>query len=55
MKEHLAGLTGQPAPDDTVVWHSVGSDIADRTGWSAPERHEAQEAALHAHFAVDVR
>ncbi|MFF9569943.1 hypothetical protein [Streptomyces sp. NPDC014685] len=50
VEEHLAGLTGQPAPEESVVWHSVGSDIADRTGWSKPERHEALEAALHAHF-----
>ncbi|MFJ4568996.1 hypothetical protein ACIP4U_36160 [Streptomyces caelestis] len=50
VEEHLAGLTGQPAPEDAVVWHSVGSDIAARTGWSHPERHEALEAALHAHF-----
>ncbi|MGQ7754891.1 hypothetical protein ACUN29_41820 (plasmid) [Streptomyces sp. WC2508] len=50
VEEHLAGLTGQPAPEDSVVWHSVGSDIADRSGWSKPERHEVLEAALHAHF-----
>jgi hypothetical protein len=28
----------------------VGSDIANRSGWSRPERHEVLEAALHAHF-----
>lgn len=50
VEEHLAGLTGQPAPENPVVWHSVGSDIANRSGWSRPERHEALEAALHAHF-----
>ncbi|MFK0120805.1 hypothetical protein [Streptomyces sp. NPDC090994] len=49
-EEHLAGLTGKPEPEHTGVWHSVGSDIAARTGWSAADRHEALEAALHAHF-----
>ncbi|MER5509364.1 hypothetical protein ABT052_29105 [Streptomyces sp. NPDC002766] len=51
VEEHLAGLTGQPAPEDAVIWHSVGSDIAARTGWSDPERHQALEAALLALFA----
>jgi len=48
VEEHLAGLTGRAAPENSVVWHSVGSDIASRSGWSHPERHEALEAALHA-------
>ncbi|MFE8965091.1 hypothetical protein [Streptomyces iakyrus] len=48
VEEHLAGLTGQPAPEHSVVWYSVGSDIATQSGWSHPEQHEALEAALHA-------
>ncbi|MEV5149350.1 hypothetical protein AB0L14_34400 [Streptomyces sp. NPDC052727] len=48
VEEHLAGLTGRPAPEAPGIWHSVGSDIASQTGWSNPERHEALEAALHA-------
>ncbi|MFF8696772.1 hypothetical protein ACF08W_31620 [Streptomyces sp. NPDC015144] len=51
VEEHLAGLTGQPAPEHSVVWHSVGSDIAARSGWSQPERHEVLEAALYALYA----
>ncbi|MFE2936916.1 hypothetical protein [Streptomyces sp. NPDC059278] len=50
MEEHLAGLTGQSEPEDSVVWHSVGANIAALSGWSTPERHEALEAALHARF-----
>ncbi|MFI5808368.1 hypothetical protein [Streptomyces sp. NPDC051561] len=48
VKEHLAGLTGQEEPEDAVVWHSVGRDIAGRTGWCDPDRHDTLEAALHA-------
>ncbi|MCL3998144.1 hypothetical protein [Streptomyces lavenduligriseus] len=48
VEEHLAGLTGQPAPEHSIIWHSVGSDIASQSGWNHPEQHEALEAALHA-------
>jgi hypothetical protein len=48
VEDHLAGLTGQPAPEHSVLWHSVGSNIASQQGWSHPEQHEAPEAALHA-------
>ncbi|MFE1521376.1 hypothetical protein ACFW9I_31870 [[Kitasatospora] papulosa] len=51
VEEHLAGLTGQPEPQHSVVWHSVGSHIAARSGWSRPERHEALKVALNALFA----
>ncbi|MEU6444805.1 hypothetical protein [Streptomyces sp. NPDC047046] len=51
VEEHLAGLTGRPAPEGAAVWHSVGSDIASRTGWSDTGRHQVLEAALQAHFA----
>ncbi|MEV5605760.1 hypothetical protein AB0L33_30420 [Streptomyces sp. NPDC052299] len=51
VEEHLAGLTGKPEPDGSVVWHSVGRHIAAQSGWSNPEHHEALEAVLHALYA----
>ncbi|MET9077915.1 hypothetical protein ABZX95_38530 [Streptomyces sp. NPDC004232] len=50
VEEHLAGLTGQEEPDGALIWYDVGRDIATRSGWSHPERHEALEAVLHAHY-----
>ncbi|CAM5294461.1 hypothetical protein GCM10010329_80510 [Streptomyces spiroverticillatus] len=48
VKEHLAGLTGQDRPGEAVVWYSVGRDIARKTGWCDPDRHDILEAAMHA-------
>ncbi|MFD7283736.1 hypothetical protein ACFV80_43785 [Streptomyces sp. NPDC059862] len=50
VEEHLAGLTGQEEPADAVIWHHVGSDIANRSGWCHPERHDALEVVLHAFY-----
>ncbi|GCD44088.1 hypothetical protein [Streptomyces paromomycinus] len=53
---HLAGLTGKTAEDRSGVWHDVGSSIANRTGWSCPEREDALEtvlAALYANYPDD--
>ncbi|MCQ9134577.1 hypothetical protein [Streptomyces hilarionis] len=51
VEEHLAGLTGREAPQDSVVWHDVGRHIANRSGWSNPERHDELEVLLHALYA----
>ncbi|MCX4564628.1 hypothetical protein OHA02_52065 [Streptomyces phaeochromogenes] len=50
VEEHLAGLTRHEAPEQSVIWHQVGRDIADRAGWCHPERHDALEVALHAFY-----
>lgn len=49
--EHLAGLTGREAPQDSVIWHEVGRHIANRSGWSQPERHDDLEVLLNALYA----
>jgi hypothetical protein len=51
VEEHLAGLTGRDAPQNSVVWHEVGRHIANRSGWSKPERHDDLEVLLHALYA----
>jgi hypothetical protein len=51
VEEHLAGLLGREAPQDSVVWHEVGQHIATRSGWSKPERHDELEVLLHAVYA----
>ncbi|MGC5543716.1 hypothetical protein ACPYPE_23885 [Streptomyces griseus] len=51
VQEHLAGLTGRQAPQNSVVWHDVGRHIANHSGWSSPERHDELEVALHALYA----
>ncbi|GGZ18252.1 hypothetical protein [Streptomyces nitrosporeus] len=51
VEEHLAGLTGREAPQDSVVWYDVGRHIASRSGWSNPERHDEFEVLLQALYA----
>ncbi|MFJ8608108.1 hypothetical protein ACIRH0_13045 [Streptomyces sp. NPDC093675] len=48
VEEHLAGLTRQPEPEGSVVWHSVGADIAAGQGWCDPDRHDTLEVWLNA-------
>ncbi|MEW2297927.1 hypothetical protein ABZ719_35420 [Streptomyces sp. NPDC006743] len=51
VEEHLAGLMGREAPQDSVIWHTVGRHIASRSGWSKPDRHEELEVLLQALYA----
>ncbi|GGZ30321.1 hypothetical protein [Streptomyces poonensis] len=48
VEEHLAGLTQRPKPENSIVWHSVGADIAAREGWCDPDRHDTLEVWLNA-------